>query len=150
VNGRQLVIQWIAGLACVLVLGIGTPEWMRRGIEQFIPGAAARRQQVEAARRDSLLAAVALAARRAVTDSGTRAPADSARAAPQPPAAAAGSPAPSATAADSTSATNEQPDPPPSELELRIARLLVLIGVPLALLWSTYRWWKQQRVTRAA
>ena len=127
-NGRQLGGLWVAGLACILFFGIGAPPWLRRGIEELITGAAARRQSAEAARRDSL-AAKALVARIA--------PADSTRVIATPPAAA--------------SDTLDLPeDPETTALELKIARLLVLFGVPLALFWNTWRWWRGRGVTPGA
>ena len=133
-NGRQLVVQWVVGLACILFLGIGTPDWMRRGLEQFIPGAASRRQSADAARRDSI-AVKALVARQTPADSMRRAAGDSARAISVVPVVPPVRP-------DSQEAVNVPAEPPASKIELRIARLLILIGVPLALLWNTYRWWK--------
>lgn len=140
-NGRQLIVQWIAGLACILFFGIGAPPWLRRGVEQFIPGAAARRQSAEAARRDSLAAKV-LAARAAVADSARPAARDSMPIAP------ASNPAAVSPVAQPDSALNAPADPPPSEIELRIARWLILMGVPLALLWNTWRWWRARLATR--
>lgn len=137
-NSRQLVVQWVVGLACVLFLGIGTPDWMRRGVEQFIPGAASRRQSADAARRDSI-AAKALVARQATVDSVRRVAGDSTRAISAVPVVPPARP-------DSQEAVNVPAEPPASEIELRIARLLILIGVPLALLWNTYRWWKGRSV----
>ena len=131
-NGRQLVVQWIAGLAIILFFGIGAPPWLRRGVEQFIPGASARRQSAEAARRDSLAAKV-LVARQATVDTLKPAPPDSLRAT---------SPAAASPAVVPDSTVNAPADPPPSEIELRIARWLILIGVPLALLWNTWRWYR--------
>ena len=135
-NGRQLVVQWIAGVACVLLLGFGPPEWMRRRLEQFIPGAVARRQGAEAARRDSV-ASKAMAARLASVDSARRASGDTTRAAAATSVAA-------ISAADSADAFNAPADPLSTAFEGQIARLLIVIGVPLALLWNTYRWWRRR------